>query len=115
MGTRYSDFQVSGAGSVPDVTEPIGIVGGSGFYSLLDEAESRVLTTPFGAASDAVTLGTLAERPGGFVPRHATGHRFPPHLVPYRANLWALRSLGVRQVLSLSAVGSLRPARPTGT
>jgi 5'-methylthioadenosine phosphorylase len=62
-----------------------------------------------------LTRGTLAARPVAFVPRHGVGHRYPPHLVPYRANLWALRSLGVTQVLSLSAVGSLRTSLPTGT
>jgi 5'-methylthioadenosine phosphorylase len=97
------------------VTEPIGIIGGSGFYSLLDVAESQTVLTPYGAASDVIAVGTLADRPVAFVPRHGVGHRFPPHLVPYRANLWALRSLGVRQVLSLSAVGSLKASLPTGT
>jgi 5'-methylthioadenosine phosphorylase len=93
----------------------VGIIGGSGFYSLLDDPEFRTVPTPFGPASDALTLGVLDERPVVFVPRHGVAHRFAPHLVPYRANLWALRSLGVRQVLSLSAVGSLTPSLPTGT
>jgi 5'-methylthioadenosine phosphorylase len=93
----------------------IGVIGGSGFYSLLDESEQRVVETPYGAPSDRLTLGALAGREVVFVPRHGSDHRFPPHLVPYRANLWALRSLGVRQVVSLSAVGSLTPALPTGT
>jgi 5'-methylthioadenosine phosphorylase len=95
--------------------EMVGVIGGSGFYSLLDGAERREVSTPYGEASDAITVGTLAERPVAFLPRHGAGHRFAPHIVPYRANLWALRSLGVRQVLSLSAVGSLRVALPTGT
>src|SRR5580765_7280122 len=95
--------------------EPVGVVGGSGFYSLLADAEPRVLSTPYGAPSDAITVGTLAGRPVAFLPRHGADHRFAPHVVPYRANLWALRSLGVRQVLSLSAVGSLTTALPTGT
>ena len=93
----------------------IGVIGGSGFYSLLDDPEERTVGTPYGPPSDALTFGTLAGRDVVFVPRHGRGHRHPPHLVPYRANLWALRSLGVRQVLSLSAVGSLTTARPTGT
>jgi 5'-methylthioadenosine phosphorylase len=95
--------------------EPVGIVGGSGFYSLLDEAQELVPDTPYGAPSGPITTGTLAGRDVAFVPRHGLGHRFPPHLIPYRANLWALRSLGVRQVLALSAVGSLRADQPTGT
>jgi 5'-methylthioadenosine phosphorylase len=93
----------------------IGVIGGSGFYSLLDAPEQRTVDTPYGAPSDAITLGALAGRDVAFVPRHGADHRFPPHLVPYRANLWALRSLGVRQVVSLSAVGSLTTSLPTGT
>jgi 5'-methylthioadenosine phosphorylase len=86
----------------------IAVIGGSGFYSLLDDAETVSVSTPYGDPSDEITVGTLAGRTVAFLPRHGRGHRFPPHRVPYRANLWALRSLGVRQVLSLSAVGSLR-------
>lgn len=93
----------------------IGVIGGSGFYSLLEDAEQRSVETPYGPPSDPLTVGTLAGRDVAFLPRHGADHRFPPHLVPYRANLWALRSLGVRQVVSLSAVGSLTAALPTGT
>src|SRR5690349_14765532 len=95
--------------------EPVGIVGGSGFYSLLDEAQELLPETPYGEPSGPITTGTLAGRDVAFVPRHGLGHRFPPHLVPSRANLWALRSLGARQVVSMSAVGSLRADLPTGT
>ena len=97
------------------VSEPIGVIGGSGFYSLLSEAETRQVTTPFGAPSEAVTVGAVGERTVCFVPRHGADHRFAPHVVPYRANMWALRELGVRQVLALSAVGSLRASLPTGS
>jgi 5'-methylthioadenosine phosphorylase len=93
----------------------IGVIGGSGFYSLLDDAEERTVDTPYGAPSGPITLGGLGGRDVAFVPRHGVGHRYPPHLVPYRANLWALRSVGVRQVVSLSAVGSLTPSLPTGS
>lgn len=86
----------------------IGVIGGSGFYSLLDDAEEVELTTPYGPPSDVVTVGRIGARTVAFVPRHGRDHRFPPHRIPYRANLWALRSLGVRQVLAPSAVGSLR-------
>lgn len=88
--------------------EPVGIIGGSGFYSLLDDATEQQSTTPYGAPSGAITTGDLAGRPVAFVPRHGPGHRFPPHRVPYRANLWALAAVGVRQVLAPCAVGSLR-------
>jgi 5'-methylthioadenosine phosphorylase len=92
----------------------IGVIGGSGFYSLFDEAEERSVETPYGAPSGPITWGTLAERQVAFLPRHGVDHRFAPHVVPYRANLWALRSLGVRQVVALSAVGSLTTALQAG-
>ncbi|WP_182908144.1 S-methyl-5'-thioadenosine phosphorylase [Microbispora sp. H13382] len=87
----------------------IGVIGGSGFYSLLEDAEEIDVTTPYGPPSDSITVGRIGERTVAFVPRHGRGHTFPPHHIPYRANMWALRSLGVRQVLAPSAVGSLRP------
>lgn len=97
------------------VTDVVGVIGGSGFYRLLDDARARELDTPYGAPSAPVALGTLAGREVAFLPRHGADHRFAPHEVPYRANLWALRAAGARQVVSLSAVGSLDPALPTGT
>ena len=93
----------------------VGVIGGSGIYSLLDEAEPVIPSTPYGDPSDAIQVGRLGERRVAFLPRHGADHRFAPHVVPYRANMWALRSLGVRQVVSLSAVGSLRADLPTGT
>jgi 5'-methylthioadenosine phosphorylase len=93
----------------------VGVIGGSGFYSLLDDAEQLRVPTPYGEPSDQITVGRLGQRQVAFVPRHGIDHRFAPHVVPYRANIWALRSLGVRQVVSLSAVGSLRVTLPTGT
>jgi 5'-methylthioadenosine phosphorylase len=93
----------------------IGIIGGSGFYSLLESPELRTVHTPYGPPSDPISVGTLAGRGIAFLPRHGADHRFAPHVLPYRANLWALRSLGVRQVVSLSAVGSLTTSLPIGT
>ncbi|GGT00760.1 purine nucleoside phosphorylase [Planobispora rosea] len=87
----------------------VGVIGGSGFYSLLDDATEVELSTPYGPPSDVITVGRVGSRSVAFIPRHGRDHRFPPHRIPYRANLWALRSLGVRQVLAPSAVGSLRP------
>ncbi len=110
MTRNHSD---AGVGSA--ATEPIGVIGGSGFYRLLDEPESRPVRTPYGVPSEPPAVGVLAGRPVVFLPRHGADHRFAPHVVPYRANLWALRSLGVRQVVSLSAVGSLDPALSIGT
>ncbi len=91
--------------SVADVA----VIGGTGFYSFLDDPEEHVVETPYGAPSAPVAVGTVAGRKVAFVPRHGPHHEFPPHAIPYRANLWALRSLGVRQVLAPCAVGGLRP------
>jgi len=73
------------------------------------------VTTPHGEPSAELTIGTLAGRQVAFLPRHGTDHRFPPHRVPYRANLWALRSVGVRQIVAGSAVGGLKPELGPGT
>ncbi len=85
----------------------IAVIGGTGFYSFLDQAEDHVVETPYGAPSAPIAVGTVAGRRVAFLPRHGVNHEFPPHLIPYRANLWALRSLGVRQVLAPCAVGGL--------
>ena len=92
----------------------IAVVGGSGFYEFLEDAEEIKVDTPFGAPSDPVTVGEVAGRRVAFLPRHGRDHRFPPHKIPYRANMWALRSLGVRRVLAPTAVGSLTPSLRTG-
>ncbi len=100
---------IGNLGRVTDIHAEIGVIGGSGFYSLLDDAEHVTPETPWGPPSGELTVGTLAGRRVAFLPRHGADHRFPPHRVPYRANLWALRSLGVSQIVSASAVGSLVP------
>jgi 5'-methylthioadenosine phosphorylase len=93
----------------------IGVIGGSGFYSFLHGAQRVAVETPYGEPSDDIVVGELAGRSVAFLARHGHDHRFPPHRVNYRANLWALRSLGVRQVLSPCAVGSLDPQCGPGT
>ncbi|WP_067181795.1 S-methyl-5'-thioadenosine phosphorylase [Microtetraspora niveoalba] len=93
----------------------IGVIGGSGLYSLLDDAEEIQVATPYGPPSDTITLGRIGGRSVAFLPRHGRGHVHPPHRIPYRANMWALRSLGVRQVIAPSAVGSLRAEYGPGT
>ncbi len=98
-----------------DVRAEIGVLGGSGFYSFLDDARGVAVSTPFGEPSDEIVVGRLGERQVAFLPRHGRDHRFPPHRINYRANLWALRSLGVRQVLGPCAVGGLRAELGTGT
>jgi 5'-methylthioadenosine phosphorylase len=92
----------------------IGVIGGSGFYEFLSAADEVTLDTPFGVPSDPIVVGDVAGRSVAFVPRHGRDHRFPPHKIPYRANLWALRSLGVRQIVAPTAVGSLTPAHGPG-
>jgi 5'-methylthioadenosine phosphorylase len=94
-------------------TADVGVIGGSGFYAFLDGADPRDVVelqvdTPFGETSDPIVVGEVGGRRVAFVARHGRDHRFPPHRVPYRANLWAMRSLGVQQVLAPCAVGSLR-------
>lgn len=97
------------------VQAQIGVIGGSGFYSFLTGATRVPMTTPFGDPSDDVVVGELDGRPVAFLARHGHDHRFPPHRVNYRANLWALRALGVRQVLGPCAVGGLKPHLGPGT
>jgi len=88
----------------------VGVIGGSGLYEIegLTDVEEIILDTPFGATSDAFIVGTLEGVRCIFVPRHGKGHRHLPTEVPYRANIWGLKKLGARHVLSISAVGSLR-------
>ncbi len=87
--------------------------GGSGFYDFLDDVAEEVLTTPYGDPSAPVTIGTLAGRRVAFLPRHGRNHEHPAHVIPYRANLWAMHLLGVRALLGPCAVGSLqRHIRP---
>jgi 5'-methylthioadenosine phosphorylase len=93
----------------------IGVIGGTGLYKFLESAHEVSVETPFGAPSDPLVIGEVAGRRVAFVPRHGRDHRFPPHRIPYRANLWALRSIGVRQVLAPSAVGSLTSSYGPGT
>jgi len=86
----------------------IGIFGGSGFYKLLDDVREIKVDTPYGAPSDSLFLATHSGRKVAFLPRHGRRHTIPPHLVNYRANVWAMRSLGVRAVISPCAAGSLQ-------
>src|SRR6185312_12673204 len=102
----------SGAGGrlrfMPAPHATVAVIGGSGFYDFLDDAREVEVATPYGDPSAPVAVGDAGGTPVAFLPRHGKGHAFPPHLINYRANLWALRSLGVRQVLAPCAVGGLR-------
>jgi 5'-methylthioadenosine phosphorylase len=86
----------------------IGVFGGSGFYSLLEDAEEVEVETPFGRPSAPVSIGEVGGRRVAFVPRHGREHELPPHRIPYRANVWAMRELGVRRILGPCASGALR-------
>jgi 5'-methylthioadenosine phosphorylase len=92
----------------------VAVIGGTGFYSFLDDPEEVAVPTPYGEPSAPVSVGTVAGRRVAFMPRHGRHHEFPPHAINYRANLWALRSLGVRQVLGPCAVGGLTTALEPG-
>jgi 5'-methylthioadenosine phosphorylase len=86
----------------------VGVIGGSGFYELLDNARELVIDTPFGAPSDSFVLGEMGGVAVAFLPRHGRGHRIPPGEINYRANIWGMKALGVGHVLSACVVGSLR-------
>jgi len=87
----------------------LGVFGGSGFYAFLDDVETVEVDTPFGSPTAPVHVGTIAGRAVAFLPRHGAKHEFPPHRINYRANVWALHSLGVRRILAPCAAGSLQP------
>src|SRR5437763_6043028 len=88
----------------------IGIIGGSGLYQMpeLTDVDEIAIQTPFGDPSDKFILGTLAGERVAFLPRHGVGHRFTPTEVPFRANIYGMKLLGVERILSASAVGSLQ-------
>lgn len=99
------------------MTPSIGILGGSGLYAMegLSVQERRTVATPFGTPSGPLVLGTLEGTPVAFLARHGEGHRFLPSEINYRANIWALKSVGVRSLISISAVGTLQEAHRPGT
>jgi 5'-methylthioadenosine phosphorylase len=91
------------------VTADVGVFGGSGFYAFLDDTETIELDTPWGEPSAPVTTGVIRGARVAFLPRHGVRHEYPPHRINYRANVDAMRQLGVRALLSPFAAGSLRP------
>jgi 5'-methylthioadenosine phosphorylase len=86
----------------------IGVFGGSGFYSLMQDAVEARIETPYGAPSDCVSIGEIAGKRVAFLPRHGKDHRFPPHEINYRANLAVMKELGVKQIIAPAACGSLK-------
>ncbi len=94
----------------------LAVIGGSGLYNMADliDIEEIEITTPFGKPSDSITLGTLHGHRIAFLPRHGRGHVLTPTEVPYRANIFALKTLGVKYIISVSACGSLKEALAPG-
>jgi 5'-methylthioadenosine phosphorylase len=86
----------------------IGIFGGSGFYKLMEDAEEVAVETPYGPASDRVVVGTLGGKRVAFLPRHGAKHQTPPHMINYRANVWAMKEVGVTRIITPCAAGSLQ-------
>ena len=86
----------------------IGVFGGSGFYSFLDDVEEIAVETPYGCPSDKIAIATIHGKKVAFLPRHGKHHSLPPHKIPYRANLWAMKSLGVKKIIGPCAAGSLQ-------
>lgn len=86
----------------------VGVFGGSGFYSLLENVREVKVDTPYGPASDSVFLAEVSGRKVAFLPRHGRTHTIPPHMINFRANVWAMRSLGVQAIISPCAAGSLQ-------
>ena len=89
-------------------TAEIGVFGGSGFYSFLEGVEEVSVDTPYGSPSAPLSVGEVAGRSVAFLPRHGLKHQLPPHRVPYRANTWAMKELGVKRIIGPCAAGSLR-------
>ena len=98
-------------------TPVLAVIGGSGLYEFedLNEVQTLEIDTPFGKPSSPITLGKLGGRSVAFLARHGIGHVLPPNKVPYRANIYALKTLGVKRIVSVSACGSLREAYSPGT
>lgn len=95
----------------------IGIIGGSGLYQMegVEILEEKKVATPFGDPSDSIMMGRLDGRDVAFLPRHGRGHRIPPHQINYRANIFAMKMLGVGAIISVSAVGSMKEGITPGT
>jgi 5'-methylthioadenosine phosphorylase len=91
-----------------DVTAEIGVFGGSGFYALLDDPREVKINTPYGSPSSAAMVGEIGGRTVAFIPRHGSDHSLPPHMINYRANVWAMKELGVGRIIGPCAAGSLQ-------
>src|SRR5213592_2172280 len=86
----------------------IGVFGGSGFYSFLEDVEEVELETRYGRPSAPFVIGEIGGKRVAFLPRHGRNHELPPHAIPYRANVWAMRELGARRIIGPNASGALK-------
>jgi 5'-methylthioadenosine phosphorylase len=93
----------------------IGVFGGSGFYSFVDVVDELEVETPYGPPSAPIVIGEVGARRVAFLPRHGRNHELPPAAVPYRANVWAMRELGVRRIIGPCASGALQPELAVGS
>ncbi|HOL83425.1 MAG TPA: S-methyl-5'-thioadenosine phosphorylase [Caldisericia bacterium] len=87
----------------------IGVFGGTGFYKFFDNMEEFVVETPYGSTSTSISIAEIYGKKVAFLPRHGKNHEYPPHKIPYRANLWAMKKLGVERIIAPNACGSLQP------
>lgn len=92
---------------IEDIAD-IGVFGGSGFYKFLENTEQITISTPYGAPSDKITIGEIAGKRVAFLPRHGAEHKLLPHQINYRANVWAMKKIGVQKVICPCAAGSLQ-------
>ena len=93
----------------------IGILGGSGFYDLAKNLKNIKIETPYGPPSDKLRIGKISGKTVAFLPRHSKNHDIPPHKINYKANIWALKSLGVNHIMTVTAVGSLQEKYKPGS
>ncbi|MEM4418998.1 MAG: hypothetical protein QXU66_05370, partial [Candidatus Nitrosocaldus sp.] len=96
--------------SSKDVHADVAIIGGTGVYDvgMLEDAREVKVYTPYGDTSDLITIGKYSGKSIAFLPRHGKEHRIPPHMIPARANIWALKHLGVKRIIAPAAVGSMK-------
>lgn len=92
----------------------IGVFGGSGFYTFMDNVEFVEVDTPYGKPSDKIALAEYGGKRIAFIPRHGSQHQLPPHKIPYRANIYAMKELGVKKIIAPTSSGSLQPAIKPG-
>ena len=109
MYNYFTITQFTNGGKMMNIQADIGVFGGSGFYTFLDNVNEINIETPYGKPSDKITLAEIYGKKIAFLPRHGKQHTYPPHMVPYKANVDAMRQLGVKKIIGPTACGSLQP------